>query len=315
MKIKYFVYIFIVALEYLSSYANNEHCHKTNFQPFDEDYIYKDVDMCTMFIQSYSGSVNMNMSLVDYLLEYTPQVYIHDGHLHLLTEYEKNNTFILTSTVNHVVMESERHEKNKYDQFHDDDHAHIEDVDNEWQHLSMSWEQSPDKIVKDITNRFGITENCNSIVTFYVTFPSYPETDILSTFFKQFQYPLNKSFSSFSLNDKDNSPYRNNIHPSFLSFVDSLPLIVFRQLLRQYSNVRFIFCGHGLGGTVAQLSTLHLLSTDINLHDNQLRSISMGSLFFAGEETSKFIETHSLEKHFINIHHEMDLIPSLFNIQ
>jgi hypothetical protein len=178
----------------------------------------------------------------------------------------------------------------------------------------IDWNQSYDELFKDISEKFQIIEDCDSSITLYLTFPSYPENNLLLNFFKSFQNPSSTFTSSMNLNNDKDFYYRNNVDPSFLPFVDALPLPVFQQLLRQYSNVRLVLCGHGLGGTVAQLSTLHLLSTEFSTHHTKLRSISFGSLFFAKEDTLKLIKEHHFEHHFINIYHEMDVLPSLFNV-
>ncbi|CAF1310799.1 unnamed protein product [Rotaria sordida] len=237
-------------------------------------------------------------------------MYLEDGSLRFFTQYEKNYTFLLLSGLDHSSTENEHQRKKYYSK--DTDNQSIEDTKTNFQYLEINWNQSYSEILHNIVDKFKINQDCSSTITFYLTFPSYPKQDLLSNFFKKFQTISN--ISSSSVNNNDNLFYRNGIDSSFLTFIDVLPLPIFQELLRQYANVRLVLCGHALGGTVAQLSTLHLLSKEVTLDYVKLRSISLGSLFFAKEETINFIKDHHLEKYFINIHHEMDAIPSLFNI-
>ncbi|CAF0951489.1 unnamed protein product [Adineta steineri] len=303
MKIPNQLIIFIVAFVLLPPYVVTNFCYRPNYELFDDMYMSKDTDMCTMFMQSYIDSVDMKISVKDYLMKYLPYKYLSNGHLHSFTEYRnKNYTFLLTSAID---QNQENFEKVKY-QFQVDNGN---DNKKELHYISINWDRKSSDILDDIRQKFKIIEQCNSTITFYLTFPSYPENSLLLKFFENFQKKLN-----IPINDPNALPYRHDIDPSFLSMVDSLPLVIFQQLLRQHHNVRIVLCGHGFGGTIAQLSTLHILSKEANLHYTQLRSITLGALFFARKQTIDYIENHHVEKHFINIYHEMDVIPSLFNM-
>ncbi|CAF0792519.1 unnamed protein product [Adineta steineri] len=289
-------YLFIIILAYLVPCVYTNVCRNPNLQIPDDLSINKDVDICTMFMQSYSGSIDMGVTVKDYLLKYLPKTYLDDGHLRLFTQYEKNYTFLLATAIDHMSIENDDHKKKYYNK--EIDNQDKEEKKTNFQYLSINWNESNSEILQNIAQKFEIIQECSSTITFYLTFPSYPEKDLLSNFLKTFKTASITPPSSFSSNNNDNLYYRNNIDPSFLSFVDILPLPIFQELLRQYSNVRLVLCGHGLGGTVAQLSTLHLLSKEVTLHHAKLRSISVGSLFFAKEETKAFINNHHLEKHF-----------------
>lgn len=310
MKRSMYRYLLIIVIEIELSYVLSDSCSKEKFEVFDDYYIYKDVDMCTMFMQSYSDSISMNMSVVDYLLKYIHHSYINDGHLRIFSEYSNNYSFILATTVDQI--QNNDHNKKKYQRKMSNEFKNDESV--EWEYKSINWNQSYDQLFTDISEKFQISEDCSSSITLYLTFASYPQNNLLLKFLKNFQSSSNIPPISNVLNDDKNFYYRNNIDVSFLSLIDGLPLPIFQQFLRQYANVRLVLCGHGLGGTIAQLSTLHLLSTGFNVHHSKFRSISLGSLFFGKENTVKFIKEHHFDHHFINIYHEMDLIPSLFNV-
>ena len=304
MKISHQLLTFIVALVFLRAYDFTDFCGNPNLELFDDDmYMSKDIDMCMMFMQSYVDSIDMNITVKDYLLKYLPYSYVYNGHLHSFTQYQNNYTFLLASAIN----QNENHlEKNTSKSQMNDTINHNQKQLN---YISINWEQSSYEIYDTICKRFQIDGDCNSRPTLYVTFPSYPENNLLLNFFQNFQNKL-----EIPLNDANNLQYRYDVDPSFLSIIDVLPLVIFQEILQHHPFVRIVFCGHGLGGTMAQLSTLHTLSKQSDSHPTQLRSITVGALFFARKTTVDYIQNRHLEKHFINIYHEMDVIPFLFNM-
>ncbi|CAF4175023.1 unnamed protein product, partial [Adineta steineri] len=234
-------YLSIIILEYLIPCVYTDVCRKPNLQIPDDLSINKDVDICTMFMQSYSGSIDMGVTVKDYLLKYLPKTYLDDGHLRLFTQYEKNYTFLLATAIDHMSIENNDHKKKYYNK--EIDNQDKEEKKTNFQYLSINWNESNSEILQNIAQKFEIIQECSSTITFYLTFPSYPEKDLLSNFLKTFKTASITSPSSFSSNSNDNLYYRNNIDPSFLSFVDILPLPIFQELLRQYSNVRLVLCG------------------------------------------------------------------------
>ena len=308
------VSIIVFLVEFVILYAEADVCQRPNFDTLDDTFINKDMDICTMFIQSYTRSIDMNQTIKNYLLRHLPYTYISDGHLHRFSQYENDYSFLLASTINKIEIQTEDHQKSKYKQNVTDelDKDNQDESYNEINYEFIDWSQSSTEIYQSIVKNFHISEECNSIVTLYLTFPSYPQDNGLVNFLEAFQGNTNKTSSS-SINGNQNLQYRPNINPSFLSIVDQLPLAVFQQLLEQQPNIRLVFCGHALGGTIAQLSTLHLVSKGIQSHRNRLRSISIGSLFFSKQLTIEYVKNHHFEKHFINIYHELDSIPVLFN--
>jgi len=308
------VCIIILLVEFSLLVTSNDYCHRLNFDSFADTFINKDMDMCTMFIQSYTGSIDLNRTVKDYLLRSLPYQYLYDGHLHTFTQYQNDYTFILASTIDKIEKQNEDHEKSKYKQ-NVNEELKNENSDEKFGELNyefIDWNRSPTEIYDDILKNFHVDKYCDSILTFYLTFPSYPESNTLIEFIQNFQKHSNNPHSS-SISGNQNLQYRQNINPSFLSIVDQLPLAIFQLLLAKQRNIRLVFCGHALGGTIAQLSTLHLLSKGIKSHPIQLRSISIGSLFFSKELTIQYVKNHHFEKYFINIYHEIDPIPVLFN--
>lgn len=291
-------YFIIASAIYLQASSSIDVCSRQPYKQLDHEYLPKDIDMFTLFIQSHVDSIDMKTSLKSYLLKYLPYKYIQDGHLRSLTQFDKNYTFLMVSSID------------QYDKEVENKPSYTEST--QLNYVSIDWSKNTSDILDDIINKFQISETCNTIITLYLAFPSYPEKKLLSNFFRSFERKPNQA--PVPTDDVNHLSYRQYIHPSFLDFIDRLPLAVFQQLLLSHTNVRLVTCGHGFGGTIAQLSTLHLLLKGMDLHYTQLRSISLGSLFFSNEKLINYIKQRHFDQHFINIYHEMDVIPSLFNV-
>lgn len=63
----------------------------------------------------------------------------------------------------------------------------IYDKYNQLHYISIDWNRNSHEILDDIIKKFKIAEECNSIITFYLTFPSYPKNNSLLNYFNNFQ--------------------------------------------------------------------------------------------------------------------------------
>lgn len=74
----------IILIQTFALRTSSDSCQRPSFDTSEDIFMNKDVDMCTMFIQSYTRSIDMSRTVKDYLLRYLPYSYLSDGHLHTL---------------------------------------------------------------------------------------------------------------------------------------------------------------------------------------------------------------------------------------
>ena len=153
-------YMFITLTIFRQISTTDDVCYSQQFKQLDHEYLAKDTDMCTLFVQSYVDSIDMNMSPKNYLLKYIPYKYLHDGHLRSLTQFHSDYNFLMASTIDQHDQNFEKHQ------------SFTEKT--QLSYVTIDWNKNASEIFDDIIEKFQIHETCDTTITVYLTFPSYP---------------------------------------------------------------------------------------------------------------------------------------------
>ncbi|CAF3410856.1 unnamed protein product, partial [Rotaria sp. Silwood2] len=109
--------------------------------------------------------------------------------------------------------------------------------------------------------------------------------------------------------------FEGRFHDGFYSCAKLIPLAPFLELLSRCSNYSVIFTGHSLGGAVANIVAIRML-TDMRLpkdHFDKIHCITFGAPQVCDEAGSKYV-SERYAKHFHSYINQNDIVPHILSL-